>query len=69
VPQEDRADLLGHAHESMNRHYSAPDIQRLREQAEKVVDMNQEPVVRVTGKVPQNSRDLLPKSPAMLVSG
>ena len=45
-----KPDLLGHSNPRMTRHYSAPDITRLLEDAEKVVKMTHEPVLRVVGR-------------------
>ena len=45
-----KPDLLGHSNPRMTRHYSAPDITRLLEAAEKVVKMTREPVLRVVGR-------------------
>ncbi len=50
VSEDDRADLLGHSNPRMTRHYSAPDITRLLEAAEKIVKMTHEPVLRVVGR-------------------
>lgn len=56
VSFEDRQDLLGHKNQRITDHYSAPDIERLREAAEKVVDIRREPALRlVQREIPHNS--------------
>jgi integrase len=47
VSFEDRQDLLGHKSQQMTTHYSAPDISRLLEAAEKVVGMETETALRL----------------------
>lgn len=47
VSFEDRQDLLGHKSQRITTHYSAPDIDRLLLAAEKVVNMRQEPSLRL----------------------
>ncbi len=44
---EDRQDLLGHKSERITTHYSAPDIARLIEAAEKVCERRPNTVLRV----------------------
>ena len=44
---EDRQDLLGHKSERITTHYSAPDIARLIEAAEKVCERRENTVLRV----------------------
>ena len=44
---EDRQDLLGHKSERITTHYSAPDIARLIEAAEKVFERRPNTVLRV----------------------
>lgn len=44
---EDRQDLLGHKSSRITTHYSAPDVNRLLAESEKVVDMRVEPMLRV----------------------
>jgi integrase len=63
VSFEDRQDLLGHRSHRITTHYSAPDIRRLLEAAEKVVDTKMEPVLRAVShpKSPQSAA-LLPHS-------
>jgi integrase len=57
VSQEDRQDIVGHSGGGIHRHYSAPDIKRLIMETEKVVEMRQEPVLRVVSSTnPHNSR-------------
>ena len=46
---EDRQDLLGHKSDRMTTHYSAPDIARLVEAAEKVCERRPNTVLRVSG--------------------
>jgi len=50
VDETDRKDLLGHKSSDITRHYSAPDIERLLEAAEKVVRMRRDPALRIVGK-------------------
>jgi len=47
VSFEDRQDLLGHKNQRITDHYSAPDISRLLEAAEKVVNIRREPALRL----------------------
>jgi len=47
VSFEDRQDLLGHKSQRITTHYSAPDVNRLLAESEKVVDMRVEPMLRV----------------------
>ncbi len=47
VSFEDRQDLLGHKSERMTTHYSAPDISRLIEAAEKVCERRPNTVLRI----------------------
>lgn len=47
VSFEDRQDLLGHKNQRITDHYSAPDISRLLDAAEKVVDIRREPALRL----------------------
>jgi integrase len=47
VSFEDPQDLLGHKSQRITSHYSAPDIDRLLLAAEKVVNMRQEPSLRL----------------------
>ena len=47
VSYEDRQDLLGHKSERITTHYSAPDITRLIEAAEKVCERRANTVLRV----------------------
>jgi len=47
VSYEDRQDLLGHKSERITTHYSAPDIARLIEAAEKVCERRPNTVLRV----------------------
>ena len=47
VSFEDRQDLLGHKSQRITTHYSAPDVNRLLREAEKVVNMREEPMLRV----------------------
>jgi hypothetical protein len=55
VSFEDRQDLLGHKSQRITSHYSAPDIDRLLSAAEKVVNMRQEPSLRlVNQEIPHN---------------
>jgi integrase len=49
VPQEDRNALLGHANTNLAEHYSAPDISRLLDHAEKVTLRRETTVLRVVG--------------------
>jgi integrase len=49
VPRSDVAELLGHAASGVTRRYIAPDITRLLQEAEKVVAMKHEPVLRIVG--------------------
>jgi integrase len=49
VSFEDRQDLLGHKSERITTHYSAPDIARLLEAAEKVCERRANTVLRVAG--------------------
>ncbi len=49
VPQEDRNALLGHANTNLAEHYSAPDLHRLFEYAEKIVERKETTVLRVVG--------------------
>ncbi len=56
VSYEDRQDLLGHKSERMTTHYSAPDLARLIEAANKVSIQRPATILRVTRKrSPQNS--------------
>ncbi len=56
VSYEDRQDLLGHKSERMTTHYSAPDLARLIEAADKVWIQRPATILRVTRKwSPQNS--------------
>jgi integrase len=55
VSEDDRADLLGHCSGRITRHYSAPNVQRLAAQAEKIVGMKREPVLRSIQQSPQNA--------------
>jgi integrase len=57
VSFEDRQDLLGHKNQRITDHYSSPDIERLLESAEKVVNMRREPALRLV------RRDVPHKSP------
>jgi integrase len=50
VSFEDRQDLLGHKSQSITTDYSAPYIDRLMLAAEKVVDMRQEPSLRLVNQ-------------------
>jgi hypothetical protein len=50
VSFEDRQDLLGHKSQRITTHYSAPDIDRLLLAAEKVVNMRQEPSLRLVNR-------------------
>ena len=53
---EDIQDLLGHQSQRITRHYSAPDIDRLLMAAETVVELRQDPTLRlVRGGAPHNS--------------
>ena len=53
---EDIQDLLGHKSQRITRHYSAPDIDRLLLAAETVVELRQDPTLRlVRGGAPHNS--------------
>jgi len=47
VSFEDRQDLLGHKSSRITTHYSAPDVNRLLAESEKVVNMRVEPMLRV----------------------
>ncbi len=47
VSFEDRQDLLGHKSERITTHYSAPDVARLIEAAEKVCERRPNTVLRV----------------------
>lgn len=47
VSFEDRQDLLGHKNQRITDHYSAPDLVRLLEAAEKVVGIGREPALRL----------------------
>lgn len=47
VPFEDRQDLLGHSSNRITDHYSAPDVERLLESAEKVVGSRASTALRV----------------------
>jgi len=49
VSRSDVAEMLGHATSSVTRRYIAPDISRLLHEAEKVVAMRHEPVLRIVG--------------------
>jgi len=49
VSYEDRQDLLGHKSERITTHYSAPDVARLIEAAEKVCIRRPNTVLRVAG--------------------
>lgn len=49
VTDMDLKDLLGHKSSNITRHYSAPDISRLLEAAEKVAEMRSDPALRVVG--------------------
>lgn len=49
VGLEDRADLLGHSAGRMTTHYSAPDLARLLEAAERVVEERPATVLRAVG--------------------
>ncbi len=49
VDSTDLKDLLGHKNSDITRHYSVPDVERLLEQAEKVVGLQRDPVLRVVG--------------------
>ncbi|HZX25106.1 MAG TPA: tyrosine-type recombinase/integrase, partial [Woeseiaceae bacterium] len=49
VSFEDRQDLLGHKSERITTHYSAPDVVRLIEAAEKVCARRANTVLRVAG--------------------
>jgi len=62
VSFEDRQDLLGHKSGRITTHYSAPDVQRLIEAAERVCEQRAT-VLRVAGntKVTQISRNALHK--------
>ena len=52
---EDIQDLLGHKSQQITRHYSAPDIDRLLLAAETVVELRQDPTLRlVRGGAPHN---------------
>ena len=60
VSFEDRQDLLGHKSERMTTHYSAPDLARLVEAANRVVERRPSTILRVAAtrcseKSPQNS--------------
>ena len=44
---EDIQDLLGHKSQKITRHYSAPDIDRLLLAAETVVELRQDPTLRL----------------------
>jgi len=56
VSFEDIQDLLGHKSQRITRHYSAPDIDRLLLAAETVVELRQDPTLRlVRGGAPHNS--------------
>lgn len=56
VSFEDRQDLLGHKSQRITSHYSASDIDRLLLAAEKVVNMRQEPSLRLVNyQIPHNS--------------
>ncbi len=50
VPLEDRKALLGHTVGDITTHYSAPDISRLLEYAERICDRNRGTVLRVVGQ-------------------
>jgi len=53
---EDRQDLLGHKSQRNTTHYSAPDVNRLLAEAEKVVLMRVEPMLRLVDmESPQKS--------------
>ena len=71
VSEEDRQDVVGHSGGGMHRHYSAPDIKRLIIETEKVVEMRQEPVLRVVSgaKSAQFSHRPPAKIPHSVVSG
>jgi integrase len=60
VSLEDREDLLGHRPGRMTTHYSAPDLVRLLEAANRVCDQKQATVLRIVG---QKSGSWLGKKP------
>lgn len=54
VSFEDRQDLLGHKSQRITTHYSTPDINRLLQASETVVNMRNEPALRLVEN-PYNS--------------
>ncbi|TDJ44587.1 MAG: site-specific integrase, partial [Gammaproteobacteria bacterium] len=58
---EDRQDLLGHASQHMTTHYSQPDVNRLMEAAEKVVNMETETALRLIKSDKSPTRSDQPK--------
>ena len=53
VPLEDRKALLGHTVGDVTTHYSAPDLGRLLEYANRICDQTHATVLRVVAKVRQ----------------
>ena len=63
VSFEDRQDLLGHKSERMTTHYSAPDLARLVEAADRVVERRPATILRVAaGRSPEKSPQNSPQS-------
>ena len=62
VPFEDRQDLLGHRSGRITTHYSAPDVSRLIEAAERVCKPTLQTVVRVEGHANLAREESRPKA-------